>query len=366
MIYRTIIVYGLSIALLTLGSATRSAAQLNPSAAVPELQAARVIELPRPQRNGEAPVITAVSLSADGLSLASGGDDHVVRLWNARTGDLVRELKRHTDWVRQVVFAPQGPWIASGGDDHLINLWNTELDESRTLPGLPMPTYRVAWSPDHRQLAEAGFEDKIRLYSIETGQPERELEAPSGDIRALSYSHDGSLLAAAGRNGKIRIWKTVDFSVLHEIDAHRQRVRAIAFSPDDTQLASGGDDRQLIVWDPQLGAERGRLPVIGGKIQTLVYLSNETLASGATDNVIRVWDLPRRQELLRLVGHTGSVVALDYHAPSGLLVSGSFDTSIRLWYPAETDKARVVESGEAPAVETNKTRSSAQGQPDRR
>ena len=34
---------------------------------------------------------------------------------------------------------------------------------------------------------------------------------------------------------------------------------------------------------------------------------------------------------MSLVGHTGSVTALDFDEPSALLVSGSYDTTVRLW-----------------------------------
>jgi WD40 repeat protein len=55
------------------------------------------------------------------------------------------------------------------------------------------------------------------------------------------------------------------------------------------------------------------------------------LAAGGSDDLIRVWDLATRSEQLRLVGHTGSVSALAWDSQAEVLISGSFDTTVRLW-----------------------------------
>ena len=53
------------------------------------------------------------------------------------------------------------------------------------------------------------------------------------------------------------------------------------------------------------------------------------MATSGSDNEIRLWDLAKRQQTARLDGHTGSVSALAFDR--GLLVSGSYDTTVRLW-----------------------------------
>jgi WD40 repeat protein len=105
----------------------------------------------------------------------------------------------------------------------------------------------------------------------------------------------------------------------------------LAISPDGSQLATAGDGQQIRIWDLQTGTEILTLPRRLGRVHALVYCGDGRLASGGSDNVIRLWDLTGKNEQLRLVGHTGSVAALDMHLESGILVSVSFDTTVRLW-----------------------------------
>jgi WD40 repeat protein len=62
-----------------------------------------------------------------------------------------------------------------------------------------------------------------------------------------------------------------------------------------------------------------------------LYCGPGILAASSSDNVIRLWDTKSRQERGRLLGHTGSVTTLAWYGKSGTLVSGSFDTTVRVW-----------------------------------
>jgi WD40 repeat protein len=71
-----------------------------------------------------------------------------------------------------------------------------------------------------------------------------------------------------------------------------------------------------------------------------VFVDNQTLATGGSDNRIHIWDLNSRVVIKTLVGHTGSVAALACDGTGATLVSGSYDTTVRVWNlrgPTEAD-----------------------------
>ncbi|MGH7140987.1 MAG: WD40 repeat domain-containing protein, partial [Pirellulales bacterium] len=163
------------------------------------------------------------------------------------------------------------------------------------------------------------------------GKVTKTLVAHGPDNRALAISPDGNLLAVAGRDGYIRLWQLPQGELLRDIQADTLRIRTLAFSPDGRELASGGDGRQVRLWHVETGELSRSMPKRPGRTLSLVFCGDNRLASGSSDNLIRLWDLASGGEQLELVGHTGSVSALAWHAERSLLVSGSFDTTVRLW-----------------------------------
>jgi WD domain, G-beta repeat len=58
--------------------------------------------------------VTGLAWSNDGLTLASGGDDGMVRLWNTADGTALLVLKGHSDWTEGLAFSPDGTRLAVG------------------------------------------------------------------------------------------------------------------------------------------------------------------------------------------------------------------------------------------------------------
>src|SRR5207249_11541611 len=76
---------------------------------------------------GAAP-LRCVACSSDGRLLATGGDDRKVRLWDVRSGKLLRALSGHTGRVNRLAFSGKGDWLASAGDDHKVLVWEVGGD----------------------------------------------------------------------------------------------------------------------------------------------------------------------------------------------------------------------------------------------
>src|SRR5690348_4111496 len=68
--------------------------------------------------------VRSVAVGPYGAVLASGGDDAMVRVWDAYTGELRVEFGSHTGPVRSVAFGPDGAVLASGDDDGMVRVWD--------------------------------------------------------------------------------------------------------------------------------------------------------------------------------------------------------------------------------------------------
>ena len=68
------------------------------------------------------PTATNLSFSRDGQTLASGGQDGIVRLWNLN-GQPLGEFNGHQGSVWNTSFSPDGQILASVGEDGTLQLW---------------------------------------------------------------------------------------------------------------------------------------------------------------------------------------------------------------------------------------------------
>ena len=94
--------------------------------------------------------VNSVAFSPNGQQLASGSDDHTVRLWDASTGKCLQTLKGHGGWVNSVAFSPNGQQLASGSNDRTVRLWDAST--GKCLRTLEVYGHNVSFSPDGSNL----------------------------------------------------------------------------------------------------------------------------------------------------------------------------------------------------------------------
>ena len=74
-------------------------------------------------QTGHAGSVNAVAYSPDGRRIVSGGNDHTIRVWDAKSGKLLQRLEGHTNYVLSVAYSPDGQRIVSGSDDGGTKIW---------------------------------------------------------------------------------------------------------------------------------------------------------------------------------------------------------------------------------------------------
>ena len=298
---------------------------------VQELKATKTLELRPEVESDRAPVLSVVALDPAAKLLATVGDDHLLRVWSLETNKVLFSLVGHYDWVKTAVFSPDSKMIATAGDDRTIRFWAVDPNsQSQVIYRSAFEIRTLAYSPDGKTLAAAGFGNKIILIDVEKRQVIREADAPGLDIFCVVYSPDGSHFVAAGQGGKVRFYRA-DGTAERDVAVSKRTLRTLAYSPDGKKLAAGGLDQIIRVVDASSGEIVATMPRQPSIVFSLTYCKEDLLASGGSDNVIRVWDTAKKAETYRLTGHTGTVSTLTFRPLRGELISGSFDTTARVW-----------------------------------
>ncbi len=285
--------------------------------------------------------VRAVAFSPDRRTLASGGVDRTVLLWNLATRKTRTRLKGHTDAVNAVAFSPDGRTLATAGNDNTVRLWDPATGKAlATLKGHTDQVRAVAFSPDNRTLATAGAEKTVRLWNLATRKTRTTLEGHTDAVNAVAFSPDSRALATGGADKTVRLWEPATGEHLATLEKHTEPVTSVVFSPDSRTLATA-DVSSTHLRD-----------AVTGKVRTTLYESAPLLVfspdgktfATAYDRFVRLWDAASGAPRITLTGHANAVLALAFSRDSRTLATASRDRTVRLW-DAVTDDDRTALAG---------------------
>src|SRR5262249_42082328 len=116
-----------------------------------------------------SPVVVGVAFSPEGKTLATAGDDHAIRLWEANTGKELVTIREH-DWpVMSVAFSPDGTSLASASLDGTVGLGDARsgAKRERLRLGSRMEMINsVVFTPDGRHLVTANGNSTLYVLRL--------------------------------------------------------------------------------------------------------------------------------------------------------------------------------------------------------
>jgi eukaryotic-like serine/threonine-protein kinase len=285
--------------------------------------------------------VSRVAYSPGGRWLAA--EARGLTLWDARTGVLVRRFEAS----ESPAFSPDGRTLALGGWDSRVRVWDLETGRlSRTLdarPREPNGNRRVigslAFSPDGSWLAAglgffnwyaSDYDQVVKVWDLESGQEVATLPH-GGTVPSLAFSPDGETLATACHDGTLRLWAVRSWRLTRSWKGSGT-FQALAFEPGGRTLVTGGEQGALQSWDVATGRA---LRLLGRHSDTVFDLAfspdGKTLASASADRTIKLWDVVSGRELRTLAGHKNFVFGVAFAPGGDVLASGSWDGTLRLW-----------------------------------
>jgi eukaryotic-like serine/threonine-protein kinase len=152
--------------------------------------------------------------------------------------------------IYTVAISPDGKTLATGGSEKTIRLWNAEtLKQRLPLEGHAGQVYGLSFNQHGDQLASAGWDGTIRIWDSSTGKLLHSWNGQGGDIWSIAFSPRASKLATGNSDGAVRVWDADKGSLLATFLGHGTTVHTIAVNHDGTLLASGGRDGAVRIWN---------------------------------------------------------------------------------------------------------------------
>jgi murein L,D-transpeptidase YafK/predicted NACHT family NTPase len=281
---------------------------------------------------GYSKAVQAVALSPNGRQAASGGQDNFVRLWDLKTGLLLRTLDGEAGKVASVAFSPDGQLIVAACSDGKLRVFSLTTGQTvATLEGHTGEALSVSVSADGKKALSAGSDRAVKLWDLETGQLVKTLEGHAGEATAVAFAPDGRHALSASADATLRLWD-LETGESKTFQGHADAVTSLALCADGAQAVSGSKDKTVRLWDIATGQVLKTFDGFAGEVLSVAFAGDcSRILSGAGDNALKLWDAKTGALLKTLEGHSGAVASARFSSGGREAISGSADKTIRIW-----------------------------------
>jgi WD40 repeat protein len=148
----------------------------------------------------------------------------------------------------------------------------------------------LAFSPDDRQLAKAGWDGIVTLWDVSHAKFQFKLKGPIAQVWSVAYAPDGKTLAVGHEDGTVQLWDPATGKERATF-RHGAAAKCVAFAPDGTTLAAGYEDKVVELWDTEAGKVRTVFRGFAGPVTGVAFAPDGQTLAAAGGPEVKLWDL---------------------------------------------------------------------------
>jgi WD40 repeat protein len=198
--------------------------------------------------------VLCLALTTDGKTLAAGGCDRAVRVFDLSDGldkaKLTQTVENHADWVLGCALSADGKYLVTAGRDKTAKVWDLKAKESVvTFPEHQNIVYGVAVKADGSAGFSVGADKQLRTWKPNgEGKQVKNAGGHSDEVFKIAYNPKQPMLATSSADKSVRLWNADSLAATKTLSGLTDFVYTVAFSADGALVAGGTFDGIIGVW----------------------------------------------------------------------------------------------------------------------
>lgn len=246
-----------------------------------------------------------VAFDASGTRFAAVGRSQAVHIFDAKSGEPIRELRGHAAEIMHVAYRPDVHEVVTADVSGMIHVWNSSREQGIVeAAGSKAPVAAAQFSPDGRWFAYCegnpwAQERKgaIRLFDLQNMTPGPILDGHEKGVFGLAMSDD--TIYSAGADGKLMAWDSTSLEHLWS-RTFEKPLGSLAIAADEQRLVVGDRDGAfLVLADPQADpAAEFHVPGHHQEFQSVTISPDGRWVAAASRDHLRVFDWKQNATIL--------------------------------------------------------------------
>jgi WD40 repeat protein len=226
---------------------------------------------------------------------------------------------------------------SADGQGGEIRFWNLKKKTcTKTITAHDRWVRGLYWEKD--RLFSCSNDKTVKVWNLNTGAFLNVYEGHENNVPMVQVSLADNLMVSCSRDQTVKIWDVALGDCLSTLSGHSHAVNCVQFK--DNVIVSGDRGGHLKVWDFRAGTCIKTLSTGLDVVQCVEFVGgrpNELIVAGGSSRSdekkypLEIWDLMLGTTVTSLYGHSGFNWAMQYDHPTGKLVTGGADRSIRVW-----------------------------------
>ena len=289
-----------------------------------------------PALRGHGGPVRALAILGDGATLATGGFDSAIIVWDLNAGSAQRVLRFHDSTVNALASLADGCLISAGEDARIARWCGAGAAPVAVLQGHVGPIAALAVSPGGRHLASAAWDRQVRLWPLDVpgvpganaaSTPSRVLAEHKAPVNGVAFLPGGQRVVSASYDGEVRLTPLDPAATSLQLQLPAP-VNGLAVTPDG-RIALTSADGRLRVLDQRLGP-LFEIELPDGPLTAIAIAPDGRLAAVAgLRTPVTLIDLERRAVMAKILGPGLPIWTLAFARDGRELLTGGADRAVR-------------------------------------